>query len=402
MNASRVHSMDNLRALAMLAGVVFHAALAYSPLAHPVFPTADRDGSAWVDVFAWFVHLFRMPLFFAVAGYFTALQVQRHGVGGMLRSRALRIGLPFVLFLPVVHWALTLSTLHAAQTVAHPSPLLQLIRDLLQAGPLPQTPPGTSHLWFLYYLLWFCVLVWVGRSFSLQRLAARLAGLAPAWLLVALPLLLVPALAAVPAPNPAPESLLPQFWAFGYYGPFFVLGMLLHGHPGVVDRLRARALWLVAGSVAVYAAYFSLLMQSVGSKDAMATAPWTLALPEAAIGVWMTIACLALGRVALERAHPVLRYLADASYWTYLVHLPVLLSIQYRLMDLSWPWTAKFATSLVLTMGVCLASYQLLVRPTLLGRMLGGSPAKRREVAPAIPAADDLGRQSKSASSTIR
>jgi glucan biosynthesis protein C len=373
--------MDNLRALAMLAGVVFHAALAYSPLAHPIFPTADRDGSAWVDGFAWFVHLFRMPLFFVVAGYFTALQVQRGGVGGMLRSRALRVGLPFVLFLPLVHWALSRSTLHAAQTVAHPSPLLQMIRDLLQAGPLPQMPPGTSHLWFLYYLLWFCVLVWVGRSFGLQRFAARLAGLAPAWLLVALPLLLVPSLAAVPAPNPAPESLLPQFWAFGYYGPFFVLGMLLHGHPGVVDRLRAHAGWLIAGSLALYAAYFSLLLDSVGSKDALAAAPWLLALLEAAIGVWMTVACLALGRVVLERANPVLRYLADASYWTYLIHLPVLFVIQYRLMDLSWHWSAKFATSLMLTTGMCLASYQLLVRPTLLSRMLGGASAKTREAA---------------------
>ena len=37
----RIHAMDNLRALAMLAGVVFHAALAYSPLMHMIWPPAD-------------------------------------------------------------------------------------------------------------------------------------------------------------------------------------------------------------------------------------------------------------------------------------------------------------------------------------------------------------------------
>ena len=37
----RIHYMDNLRALAMLAGVVFHAAFAYSPLMHPLWPAAD-------------------------------------------------------------------------------------------------------------------------------------------------------------------------------------------------------------------------------------------------------------------------------------------------------------------------------------------------------------------------
>ncbi len=85
----------------------------------------------------------------------------------------------------------------------------------------------------------------------------------------------------------------------------------------------------------------------------------------------MTLACLSLGRVALERANGVLRYLADASYWTYLVHLPVLFAIQYRLMDLSLHWILKFAISLVLTVTSCLIGYHVLVRPTPLGRVLG-------------------------------
>ena len=51
----RFHYMDNLRALAMLSGVVFHAALAYSPLLHPYFPTADRAQSPALDWCIWFL-----------------------------------------------------------------------------------------------------------------------------------------------------------------------------------------------------------------------------------------------------------------------------------------------------------------------------------------------------------
>ena len=80
-NDDRVHYMDNLRALAMLAGVVFHAALAYSPFIHNYWPTAYAASSRLVDVLAWFVHLFRMPLFFPIAGFFAALLVRRHGTG---------------------------------------------------------------------------------------------------------------------------------------------------------------------------------------------------------------------------------------------------------------------------------------------------------------------------------
>ena len=42
-----------------------------------------------------------------------------------------------------------------------------------------------------------------------------------------MPLLLVPALASVSAPHPAPEGLLPQFWAVAFYGAFYALGALL-------------------------------------------------------------------------------------------------------------------------------------------------------------------------------
>ena len=97
----RIHAMDNLRALAMLAGVVFHAALAYSPLMHMIWPLADAGRSTVIDVVAWFLHMFRMPLFFVVAGYFSALIVARRGIGGLFRNRCARVLLPLLLFLLV-------------------------------------------------------------------------------------------------------------------------------------------------------------------------------------------------------------------------------------------------------------------------------------------------------------
>ena len=39
----RYHFMDNLRAIAMIAGIFFHAALAYSPMLSSVWLTADSQ-----------------------------------------------------------------------------------------------------------------------------------------------------------------------------------------------------------------------------------------------------------------------------------------------------------------------------------------------------------------------
>lgn len=60
----RLHYLDNLRALAMIAGVFFHAALAYSPMLNTYWLSADTQQSSMVDVVGFFMHLFRMPLFF--------------------------------------------------------------------------------------------------------------------------------------------------------------------------------------------------------------------------------------------------------------------------------------------------------------------------------------------------
>ncbi len=368
--SARFHYMDNLRALAMLSGVLFHAALAYSPLAHPFFPTADRAQSVLVDLAIWLVHLFRMPLFFVVAGFFACMLVHKRGLGGMFVSRLKRIALPLVIFWPLVYVALRYSTLQAAAGVQHPSPMLALIEQFLLMESPPQMPPSTGHLWFLYYLMFFYVLIWSATSFQLERLAQLMRSLNPVWLLGLLPLMLVPALASVSAPHPAPESFLPQFWAFGFYGPFFAFGYLLFGHETILDRYRRLAPWLLLASLALYWIFLGLLEQHSPSADD-ASATWLLATLEAYISVWMCGACLLAGKSWLNRSNRLLRYLSDASYWVYIVHLPILFAIQYALMDVSLPWSTKFAISVLSTSGFCLLSYQLLVRRTPIGRLLG-------------------------------
>ncbi|MBL8514675.1 MAG: acyltransferase family protein, partial [Betaproteobacteria bacterium] len=155
---TRLHYMDNLRALAMLAGVVFHAALAHSVLMHSFWPAADTGNSVIVDVFAWFSHLFRMPLFFVVAGFFAALLVQKRGIGGMLGNRFARVLLPFIVFWPLVYFSMGWLITHAAANVENLSPLLKMLKPWLANPNRPATPPNLVHLWFLPYLMCFCIL----------------------------------------------------------------------------------------------------------------------------------------------------------------------------------------------------------------------------------------------------
>lgn len=91
---SRYHHLDALRASAMLLGVVFHAFLSFVFL--PIWPAQDIHQEPFYDVAQHVVHGFRMPLFFLVSGYFTALLWKRRGLRALAIHRAKRILLPLV------------------------------------------------------------------------------------------------------------------------------------------------------------------------------------------------------------------------------------------------------------------------------------------------------------------
>lgn len=363
--------MDNLRALAMLAGVVFHAALAYSPMLRPYWPPADAGGSGGVDVGAWFLHLFRMPLFFVVSGFFAALLVSRRGLAGLFRQRLQRVFVPLLVFLPLVLLGMEWLTVQAANSALQPSPALAWVRAYLQEhGALPLT--GLAHLWFLFYLLLFTLLVWIASALELERAGRWLAALPPAALALGLPLLMAPMLALTGVPWPAPESFVPSLWALGYFGLHFAFGYQLFRQPALLDGLRRWMPALLLGAIAAYAALPWVLGGDFAGPDAPLRHTLHATL-EAYAGFWMTLWCLLAGKRWLDRRSRAMRWLADASYWVYLVHLPVLFAIQYRLLDLALPWPAKFAISTLATLVLCFASYQLLVRHTVIGRWLNGT-----------------------------
>ena len=79
-DSARIHYLDNLRALAMLLGVYLHGALAYAEPSRSVWIATNPQGSVAIDASIWWIHLFRMGLFFLLSGYFAKLVIQRKGL----------------------------------------------------------------------------------------------------------------------------------------------------------------------------------------------------------------------------------------------------------------------------------------------------------------------------------
>src|SRR5215217_3460990 len=140
----RVHALDALRAFALFLGIYFHASLSFMP-GLDEWVVTDTSTSPAIWIVSGFSHLFRMSLFFFIAGYFARLVYHRKGFGQFVRDRAKRIALPLVLFLPIMIPLLGLIWEWGAQRSG---------RAIVDRPPISVRNFPLAHLWFLYYLLW--------------------------------------------------------------------------------------------------------------------------------------------------------------------------------------------------------------------------------------------------------
>jgi hypothetical protein len=85
-----------------------------------------------------------------------------------------------------------------------------------------------------------------------------------------------------------------------------------------------------------------------------------------ALAIWTTtFAAIGLALRFLAGFSPARRYVADASYWLYLIHLPIVIALQVAVSQFDWPWPVKFAAIMLVALPVMFASYQFLVRYNL-------------------------------------
>ncbi len=94
--------MDGLRGGAMLLGLVLHGLLSFAGIEAWFAVDVKSAPEVMIAVIDW-IHGFRMQLFFLVSGFFTAMMWRKRGMGGLVKQRLLRIGVPLVLGVMVVY-----------------------------------------------------------------------------------------------------------------------------------------------------------------------------------------------------------------------------------------------------------------------------------------------------------
>jgi peptidoglycan/LPS O-acetylase OafA/YrhL len=372
----------------MFLGVCLHASVSYMPGRMPglVWVIHDRHTHPAFGVLFWGLHSFRLPLFFFLAGFFAALVEQTRGPAGLLAHRVRRLLVPFlvgcVVLLPLTFYVWAAGWLVGGRCI--PKEILAV----KFAPPLQRELYGPLHLWFLEDLflltLALCAVRWIGR-----RRDPRAPGPHRPWLFLSLPLVLSVPTTAVLAGSLAPvlehhNSFVPDLWRLLHYGVFFAAGVALYRRG---DRLhQVFRFWPahLALTVPAAAAVFVLLPRVLAGEG------WEtrLALAGAlALVAWLSLfGLLGLAVCRWNAERPLLRYLADAAYWVYLCHLPLVGLVQLDLEGTTLPAGLEFLLVVSLTALVSLGSYHTLVRHTFVGAWLHGPRRRAPDPAPRVPA----------------
>jgi len=329
---------------------------------------------AWAVATYWLIHVFRLPLFFAMSGFFLALLLSGKGLPATARNRTVRIVVPLAIGLLTL---VPLMVFLAQQTGT----------AIVEGGHVPGGSAfgfEPSFLWFLWYLLLID-----GAAVSIYLLAPRFLRKAGDRFraLIARPLggialLAIPtALALWPAPNwvsaPA-NTFVPELPVLAYNALFFGLGATLYVHRDLVVAANRNAWAWVACAVAstgLAGALFSLHNSTYASRPAVHGA----ALLIYAIATWTSlIALVGLADRYLNRPRPALRYMADSSYWIYLSHLPAMVVVVALVGATTLGTAPQFILVTAGSLAFSLLTYPLFVRYTVIGRILNGPRARSR------------------------
>lgn len=364
---NRIPFMDALRSFAMLLGVLAHACFSYTTNCPDFWITFDTYKHELFDLVIFIIHSFRLEIFFFISGFFCLSSYQKKGPLGFIKNRMKRIFLPFLIFWCVIFLWMCI---------------------LLAKGDFGSSYQNLPifHLWFLYYLMIFYAIfqlavltmkfipytLKVGLTLNqwfntLFKLSSRFP-----WHILILSLFSLPLLLLMNATIVDTQmGFYPEYRLLIYYGIFFILGCLFQKESSLFSLLvEKKWLYLTLALVCLIILFPAYL--KMGYSAPHLNGKLLVYRLLYAFCTWnLVFATLAFFLTIFNRINDSLQYLAEASYWIYLIHLPLVISLQSYFINKPVSDPLKPLVIFMLSTFILLIIYQFWIRKTRLGLRLG-------------------------------
>ena len=320
----RLHRLDFLRAFALLMGVLLHVLMLFL---EPFDGSEPRLGAS--IIFIW-IHTWRMPLFMLLAGFFTALSIQKRDVGNYALNRLIRLGVPILLL-----WAVIPAIDEGTNDIFK---LPELISWLLYDVPFTLR---LDHLWFLYYLL-----IFYGVLLLLKRIAPKAFKFITDYELsfsrifvLWLPILIL----LSPLNKPTGGILGDILTTFGevklgsmlFMASFFLIGLQIQKSARFLEQLQQKRFWL---PILIIVSLVPIgLLGWGGMKDepfvfSSVFEMWIANGLSGSAALLLVLSIMGFAMQQISSGGPTLNWLIKLSYPIYVFHLMFVISVSGTLM----------------------------------------------------------------------
>lgn len=360
----RRHDLDWLRVLGILLVFVYHSSRLYN------VEDWNIKNNIWypsVEVWNSFSTSFMMPLMFVISGASLFYAMGKGGFGKFLKDKVLR------LFVPLMVGALThLSLQSYLWDKAHGLFSGTYFQYLPHYYPYSINWFG-GHLWYLWYLFLFSILVypffrWLkGRR---QNVLSKLGG----WLsrtgvlyTLTFPFLILYSLIDVESPLMASNGGYPYIM----YLWFVLLGFLITSDSRIQDKIRQlRWVSLIVGLL--LAAGSAVLIILIADQETI-TPTLVIGVTMRVFGGWLSVlGFLGMAMHYLTAHTPMLDYASEAVLPFYILHQTVILVVGYFVLQWGLPDVFEWAVTLAISFIVIMAIYEFAVRRFNVMRWLFG------------------------------
>jgi glucans biosynthesis protein C len=331
--ASRIYFLDNLKVFLTALVVFHHAAQPYGPGGSwPIASDTNTLDTIVLGIFMAVNMSFFMGLFFLISAYFVPPPLERKGAARFMKDRLVRLGVPILVCMFAVF----------------------PVMGYLLFG---QLEIGLGHLWYLELLLIFSAVYVAYRQLKKPSSKAKKAfPSTTAIVAFAVAMALISFVVRIIAPVNywVPLGLFEPFH-LTQYAMLFAAGIIAY-REGWIDAIpkAAAKLWSrVAILTVILLLFVGAVTDSSEFDGGLTIASLLGSFWEAFMCVSMCIALLALFKNRFNSQSPSAKALADNSFTVYLIHIPIVIFLQYLLIGIALDPLIKFV--IVGTVGVILS-----------------------------------------------
>ena len=373
----RVFYLDNIRLLVIMLVVVMHLSTTYSGMGSWYYQEAralSAPEEAFFSFFQSFLQSFFMGFLFLIAGYFVPRAYDRKGFGKFIKDRAVRLGIPALLYMFVI------DPFTEYVLLGSHSPGQGFFSFYVENITSLHFLSGSGPLWFALALLIFTVIYALIRLITGKTHTASRTTMTPNATVLGMLILVMTALAfTIRIWLPIITSIFNMMLCFfAQYIVLFVAGIFAYRYDlfsklskRYIRLLYAAPVWSFGGWAALMLACqafwgsdYSLLNGGLTWQSAL------YAFWESSTAIAMDVGLLVLFREKYNKQSAFTGSQSNSAFAVYVFHTPIIVAIALLFQFVSWPPVFKFLAMIPVSVPICFAAAYGLTKIPLLKKIL--------------------------------